>query len=487
MHAENSSRRGAVVNAASDHQLLIAAYADGTIDAADLQRLESLLRNDKDCRQQFIQYLNIDSALSDLAALSDDEFDAMSTVDFEPSFAAVTSQTVTRQTASGKVRRSSWLPVGFIAAIAAAVVLIVAIAWPQPFAEDAPTTQAIMAEVVSHDAAQLVGIERRLQIGDQLELNRIQLTSGTIQLQLDSGVLLDLFAPLDGTFESSMQMSLTEGRLNADVGESGKGFTIVTDHGKIIDLGTRFGIDVNEDDAKVAVFDGEVEIGSNGEDEGSGRLKVLEGEGIYLRRGKRPSRLSAVWLSQDTVSLSTSQPSSIVVDVTDNAKSDSFHRFYGVVAGGMREGTIVYTTYASTPRRDISWQAAAGQAFPTELIGADVVCPFHIDRQEQSLTITLQLANPATVYVMHDRRRKPPKWLKRDFEKTTLAISSGAWRPISPLARGIKPDTAGSIYVTYSIWKRTVETAGAVKLGPPQRDGDQGNNAMYGIAVQAEF
>ncbi|QDT07390.1 FecR protein [Rubripirellula lacrimiformis] len=465
------------MNSSPDQQALIADYAAGVIDADDFRKLERTLRSDAEFRRDFMEYMNLDSAISDRAALSDAEFDAMNC---DPSASNETVAPTRRPN-----RRPTWRYFGVIVGIAAVMLLIAGTAWFLPTTESDIPMASVTAEVTSLDAARLADFDQDVRVGDRIHLNRIRLEAGTMQVRLDSGVVLDLFAPLDGTLQSSMRLQLARGRLNADVGESGQGFMILTDHGQIIDLGTRFGVDVSDDEASVAVFDGEVKVESGGSANTARSLRVYEGEGVRLGKGRRPRRLSAVWLSQGRFGFSASNASSIVSDITDNAVTDGFHRFYGIIAGGMREGTIAYTTHASTPRPDIVWRAAEGEEFPSELLGADVVCPFHIDRQEQSLTISLQLAGPADVYVMHDLRRNPSVWLKNGFQETSLTLRSGPWRPVSPLAQGIKPNREGDIYVQYSVWKKRVDAAGQVELGPPQTDGDQGNKAMYGIAVKA--
>ncbi|TWT54813.1 FecR protein [Rubripirellula amarantea] len=455
----------------SERQMLIADYASGTIDAESLQRLESALRSDAHFRRNFVEYMNVDSAISDVAAISDSEFDAMSSEHLASANSVV-------------MRQSSLKTTSLMIAIAAAALLIVGLFWFKSVTGSGASAATIPLEVVSLDSVQWVDFDSDIKTGDWIALNRIQLTSGAIQVRLESGIALDLSGPMDATFESPMRLRIARGRVNADIGESGHGFTIVTDHGEIVDLGTRFGVDVKGDEASLAVFDGKVKVKSDGNASARGPLNVLEGEGVRLRKGQQPRRLSAVWLSQEKLGLSASDTSSIVVDVSDNADTDGFHRFYGIIAGGMRDGTIAYTTHASTPRRDVVWQAAKGEDFPSELINADVVCPFHIDRREQSLTISLQLAGPADIYVMQDQRRKPSAWLKENFRKTELKLRSGPWRPVSPLAHGIEPDSEGGIYVPYSVWTRRVDAAGIVELGPPQADGDRANNAMFGIAVK---
>ena len=57
----------------TDLRPLFAAYAHGDLSAEQLQMLEAALRQNSSLRREFIEYMNIDSALGDLAALSADE------------------------------------------------------------------------------------------------------------------------------------------------------------------------------------------------------------------------------------------------------------------------------------------------------------------------------------------------------------------------------------------------------------------------------
>ena len=46
---------------------LIRAYADGTIDESQLQKLDNVLKSDSDTRQVYLHELNLISALEDIA------------------------------------------------------------------------------------------------------------------------------------------------------------------------------------------------------------------------------------------------------------------------------------------------------------------------------------------------------------------------------------------------------------------------------------
>ena len=61
------------MSASSDLRSLFANYARGKITAEQLEVLEDALREDSNLRREFTEYMNIDSALGHLAALSEAE------------------------------------------------------------------------------------------------------------------------------------------------------------------------------------------------------------------------------------------------------------------------------------------------------------------------------------------------------------------------------------------------------------------------------
>lgn len=85
--------------------------------------------------------------------------------------------------------------------------------------------------------------------------------NGDIELKLESGVIIDIDGPAEARFSSSMLISLFNGNIIASVGENAKGFVVETPDTRIVDLGTRFGVSLNNDgDTDVVVLDGNVEV-----------------------------------------------------------------------------------------------------------------------------------------------------------------------------------------------------------------------------------
>ncbi len=200
-----------------------------------------------------------------------------------------------------------------------------------------------------------------------------------------------------------------------------------------------------------------------------------------MRFGKReaPRRLPSLVLSRSGSFPTEANPSSLVAGVSDNVAEVDFRRFYAVVPGGMVDGAPAYTD-----NRKQCWRAEPGEAFPPALEGADLICPFQGDRHALDLKVTVTLAQPAVVFVMHDVRKPPPDWLARDFVAADVRLRSGPWNPEGKVVKGVQPDESGKFFLQYSVWRKEVPVAGPVELGPPHLRGQGGPSAMYGIAVK---
>jgi len=431
----------------------IARYMEGNLEAHEVAAMETALQQDAALRRQYLEYMNIDSALGEMAALPD-------------------SETMGVCEGSGETRpRLHWI----LTAVAAVLICVVSVSLLISSKHGAVSNE-VAARVMQVQEVDLEGHSDPIQVGDELKLSTVNVTQGLLRLKLSTGVQIELMGPLSGHFESPMRLHLTHGRLNADVGKDGKGFTVITKAGEIIDQGTQFGVDVPQDgQAFVSVFSGQVRV----EGHKSQSLTMEKGEGLSLRTGKKPRRLTSVNLKPYEMQLDVLGKSSLIQSVTDSIKEDGFCQFYGIVPQGMAEGTIVYTD-----RGHVVWTAHPGESFPEALLGADVVRPFHYDRHQREMNITLHLTQPSVVYVLCDARRRPLKWLEQEFERTNMRVSAGPWRPTRPVVRDVQRDAQGRILLDYVVWRKEVPQAGALTLGPPHAGGQGFAGAMYGIAVK---
>ena len=339
---------------------------------------------------------------------------------------------------------------------------------------------AVVAEVVESQAAVP---EAMWQAGARVSLRQVVLASGRVGLRLPNGVSLSLEGPLRAEFVSASRLRLRQGKATADVGKNGKGFIIETANARVVDLGTRFGVAVGaSNETDVVVFEGKVDVFDPARRTAKSEPKITLGEGEAIRVGdsrkRRPVRMVA--LGADAQTLQGGAVSDIVGDVTDNLVAVGSQRFYGLVRASMGEGARLYTTGHSR-----TWHAPPGEAFPRELIGADVVCTFSAARREQDLEITIGVTRPCVLYVFPDARQPLPGWLRRDFTDTGLRLRSGPWLPRGVDPASLPPGEEEKTCVPYGVWKRTLARPGPVVLGTPCAPGHDDRLAMYGIAVKA--
>lgn len=99
--------------------------------------------------------------------------------------------------------------------------------------------------------------------GQWLKPGEIKLSEGELELTFDSGAVLLLQGQSSLSLESEKRVFLKSGKLSAVVPEEAIGFIVNTPQGTVVDLGTEFGVSVDQDKAmEVHVIEGEVEAGS---------------------------------------------------------------------------------------------------------------------------------------------------------------------------------------------------------------------------------
>jgi hypothetical protein len=120
--------------------------------------------------------------------------------------------------------------------------------------------------------------EQVLAFGDELAPGqRLKLTKGVVQLTLNTGARVVVEGPVDFVASTPSESTLTSGRLAAAVPRFARGYTILTPTAEVVDLGTEFGVDVDESGAsEVHVFDGDVVARPRGNG-------VADGELIHAR------------------------------------------------------------------------------------------------------------------------------------------------------------------------------------------------------------
>ncbi len=238
------------MSGSQDVRSLFASYAFGEIAAEQLQVLEGALREDSELRREFIEYMNVDSALSDLAVLT-------------PTELAEIERDVTNNASRRKVSpvaataSPGWKFRSAMAAVAVAATLlliaIVCLNW-----SDSPAYEPLATLVTDVDA--LLLRDRQPCSDSRLPTGEYQLQRGLLHLQFANNVMVYVEAPAHFDIVGAACVLLHSGRLSANVPPQGVGFTVETPEAEVVDFGTEFSVDVAGGASEVHVFEGLVRV-----------------------------------------------------------------------------------------------------------------------------------------------------------------------------------------------------------------------------------
>jgi hypothetical protein len=248
------------------------ALLDGEISEADFLRLEAELSIDVEVRRAYYRRLQLDLLLEQFS--SDESADVSSQV---PAIV------------QPGIRRGAWLA-GILLTIAAALIGIITLS---PWQLDRANKGTLVSETQVDEPsasgfAVLSGQSDAVWDGDPIgnggliPEGELHLVSGLVHVELFSGVQLVVQGDAVFSIDSPMQVSMRKGRARAHVPEPAQGFRIKTAGGEVVDLGTEFTIDVDQDHSSVSVVEGEVELRPKEADvqrlqDGEGRRMTADG------------------------------------------------------------------------------------------------------------------------------------------------------------------------------------------------------------------
>ncbi len=266
----------------TDVRQLFSHYCRGEISAEQLQALESALREDADLRNEFIEYMNVDSGLGQLAALSKGERAEIRSFEFDAELSRPAAGESLKPSALPdaffKYYRTSWL-----VAVVAAILLLATVARfigsPAKVATSVATLVSQVDSALLHDGKPLNGVD--------LGPGRYELSRGLVHVRFGAGVMVYVEAPADFVVQSDKEVMLRNGRLSASVPPEGIGFVVQTPEAEVIDFGTEFSVDVEPGASEVHVFDGLVRVHSGragGDDEAAG-MDVKGSQAVRITDG----------------------------------------------------------------------------------------------------------------------------------------------------------------------------------------------------------
>lgn len=327
---------------------LLDAYLTGELRGESATFIESALKSDAALREVYFQQVRIDAALrvlledEELSEVSPDQFarGVMATLESDSESRtsepdrllakSVLTEILDEQASKPRPMSSRELgkAAGIAAAAAAAVILLlkqVDVSDPQDGGRPVvPGDQRFVAQITSQqegtswgDPEPLHGETNSTPAGGLLPVmnddgwmrpGRFTLEAGVAEVTFNSGARVFLEGPAVFDVEQPDRAFLQSGKLTAEVPKPASGFVINTPRVNVVDIGTRFGVDVESNgDTEVHVMQGVVEVSRL---TGNGAPMIVE-EGLAVRAdGRTRSELQVVEYGGDRFALRVTHPES---------------------------------------------------------------------------------------------------------------------------------------------------------------------------------
>ena len=243
------------------HELASSVF-DGITTEGQLRELTEIMRESPSARDEYLKLVDLHATLAtDIATASS------------------AKQHVAAKPLAMPRRR--WIPLASTI-VALSACLLIAVKWfGANSPDDRPGTFATVAQ-----ATEVVWDSDQFVVGNRVGPATMQLKSGLVRLEFDSGVEVTLEGPCIFKLGDITNTELKRGLLTATVPPGAEGFTVETPSAQVIDLGTSFGIDLTNDGfSNVSVFDGEVEVAALRPSESDAAERILLSEGDSVRIG----------------------------------------------------------------------------------------------------------------------------------------------------------------------------------------------------------
>ena len=478
-------------------QKAIASWVDGSISPTEKSELEIVLRKDEAARQIYLQHMSVHAELCSLESAYD-YFESINKLEnhsaSEPNACKPNTSKPNAISPANSHMIHNRLPLAIAVSILLAVLLWqdARLLWQDSskwnfgsMAEAAAVRMLDDVEPVSKNCDWYVEQARRDHVISYSAGDVIRVTKGQLKLRYTHGTTVVLHAPVAYQLMTSMKARVLLGRLTANVTEPAKGFSVLTPRATVVDLGTEFGVEVNNDGATdVVVFKGEVDVDYNDHTDRSSAQRLRMGEAVHLDAIGTASRIVSINGRRYSSDKALKSPSrkAVIAEVHDNIeRTSSLMSYYEIVPQGMQEDSLAFVD-----RIAHEWNGITEQGMPEYLIGADYVKTFNSDKFNPDLQVSIKLKAACKLYVLFDNRLPIPAWLSRDFRDTgdDLGMDTGPYQTKSEFWHNQGPSGVGpgkSVEDTLSVWEKVVSEPGVVFLGSTEAPISAPN--MYGIAA----
>jgi hypothetical protein len=266
----------------------VAAVCHYSASDEQLRGLNELLRTNSAARDEYILRLELHSRLA-----SDPDLFALGEPDL--STAPKPLRTMLRKNVPPSVIQRQILktPITWAVALAACVALIGTGLWSRrpapPLDQGEPTSKAVAMLNRTADA-QWNQAHAGPRLNAPLEPGLLRLEAGLAQVVFYSGARVVIEGPAELDLISQNEAFCRRGRIFVDVPAQARGFRVNTPHVTTVDMGTSFGLNVNDGESAVHVFKGKVSISSNTHDF---KQSLEAGSGALIQANSKPSTLAA--------------------------------------------------------------------------------------------------------------------------------------------------------------------------------------------------
>lgn len=498
MNSENNNNTCSLTRCElNELKQLVAASSDGTLLSGESERLEQMLAASREARSIYIAYMQLDAGLDWKIRGSQSVEGALArsrqsaSCSLEPDrLAQAVRPVLTRNRLFSLV------------ALAASLAFVVAsIAWFSM--HSSPGTKGAVAATVpktsdeiatpspaadNQTVANIVNLSnechwfvenRRSTDGAIRAGDKVRLIRGQLRMDFACGAIVTMRSPAALEIISPTRTRAVLGTLKAHVGKGAEGFTVETPRTTVVDLGTDFGIDVSRHGSTdVVVFNGAVDLHSDGIHGLKSRQRLIAGEGVRVSGEGTASRIVSILDSQFSMAEARRgrDRTPVISEVRDNIRRGESWNYYEIVHGGMREDAKAFVD------REHEWNGVGTSGMPAYLLGADYVKTFNDDKIKREVEVRLTIARPAILYVLLDKRSPVPDWLRERFFNTgdEIGLDGGKYTRFGE-RKNLGVGAGTSIDDAFSIWRLDVRSAETVTLGAIQPGGETHN--MYGIVA----
>jgi hypothetical protein len=251
-----------------DKHRLLAAWLAGELTADDAARLIAAAQTDAPLRCEMAELQSVERLLRQQGVAGAEEVfggEVLARLQGPPSAdEQFTTRVIdrlreTRSLATNRPHSRRRLPWSWAAA--AVVLLALGGLWAWQAAWSGP-----VASVAGLEAVRWPPGQTPRAVGDALPRGVVEIEAGFLRLDLAAGVKAIVEGPARLVLLGPNRAQLQHGKLTAEVPDAAKGFTVESPEGRIVDLGTRFGVAVDDrGDTEVHVLEGLVQASLRGE------------------------------------------------------------------------------------------------------------------------------------------------------------------------------------------------------------------------------